>query len=94
MCGCIFAFFSMASPRLGFIFLWIFTQMVDKAFSSFWTALVGLIFLPYTSIIYTLVYYYSGEVTGWGWLWVGIAFLIDLGSYAGSGYTNKNQLNR
>jgi hypothetical protein len=94
MCGCIFALISLASPRLAFIFLWIFTSYVERALPNPLHALAGLIFLPFTSVVYVLVYSPTLGVSGWGWLLVGIAFLIDLGSYGGSAYGNRDYVPR
>ena len=89
MCGCIFALLSLLSPRLAFIFLWIFTDLVTRAFDTWIFPLIGLIFLPFTSVIYVLVYNPVSGVSMWGWVFVAIAFLFDLGSYAGSAYSNR-----
>ncbi len=44
--------------------------------------LLGILFLPLTTLVYVLVSALSGsDVTGWGWLWVVLAFLLDLGVY-------------
>ena len=82
----------MASPRLAFIFLWIFTDLVTRAFDSWIFPLVGFIFLPFTSVIYVLMYNPTDGISMWGWVVIVIAFLFDLGSYAGSAYSNKERL--
>lgn len=91
MCGCIFALLSLLSPRLAFIFLWIFTDLVTRAFDTWIFPLIGLLFLPFTSVIYVLVYNPVSGVSTWGWIVIVIAFLFDLGSYAGSAYSNREQ---
>jgi hypothetical protein len=70
--------------RVALLVVWIATPLVNRAFHGGWILpLLGIILLPITTLSYVLVYYISGSVTGWGWLWVVLAFLVDL---AASGY--------
>jgi hypothetical protein len=89
--GCLFLLISLLSPRLGIIILWAFTNYVARAFDNNWFwPLLGLIFLPWTTLIYILVAAPVGSVTFWGWLMVALGLLIDLSSHAQS-WTNRNQ---
>jgi len=91
--GCLFALCAATFPRLALLFVWLFTPLVERAFhGGFLAPLLGIIFLPFTTLIYVLVYNPVYGVTGWGWLWVILAFLFDLGAYSGSGYTNRDRL--
>jgi hypothetical protein len=96
MCfGCLFAIGAAAFPRLALLFVWLFSNpnLVTRAFhNTFIWPLLGIIFLPFTTLIYVLVYNPVVGVTGWGWLWVILGFLIDLGSYSSSAYTNRNRM--
>src|SRR6266699_3023374 len=59
------------------------TPFVYRAFHGGWLLpLLGILFLPITTLAYVLVYYISGDVTGWGWLWVVLAFILDLGAHS------------
>jgi hypothetical protein len=70
--------------RLALLVVWVSTSLVNHAFHGGWILpLLGIILLPITTLSYVLVYYISGSVTGWGWLWVVLACLVDL---AASGY--------
>jgi hypothetical protein len=91
--GCLFAVIAVLSPRLALALVWIFTSEVTKAFhGSFIWPFLGLIFLPFTTLIYCLVYAPGAGVTGWGWLCVVLAFLADMAAYGGSGYTNRDRI--
>ena len=79
--GCLFAIFSGLFPRVGLGLLWIFTNEVDQAYDSFLVPLLGLIFLPLTTLVYALAWIPVGGVEGFDWFWVGLAFMFDLGSY-------------
>jgi hypothetical protein len=81
--GCLFAILGGFFPRLALVLVWIFTDDVDRAFSGFVVPLLGLILLPLTTLVYVLVWQAGHGVDGIDWLWVGLAFLADLGSYAG-----------
>lgn len=69
--------------RVALLVVWLTTPLVQRAFQGSWILpLLGLIFLPITALTYVLVYYYYGSVTGWGWLWVVLAFLLDLAAHS------------
>lgn len=69
--------------RLALLVVWLSTPLVHRAFQEGWVLpLLGLIFLPITTLTYVFVYYISGSVTGWGWLWIVLAFLLDLGAHS------------
>ncbi len=88
--GCLLALVAMLSPRLAFFLLWLFSDRVSIAFSSGFVAFLGLLFLPWTALIYTVAYQPVRGVSGLGWFFVGIAFVADLASY-GSGARARNQ---
>jgi hypothetical protein len=81
--GCLLAIFAGFFPRVAFVLLWIFTNEVDQAYDSFIVPLLGLIFLPLTALVYALLWAPLGGVEGIDWLWVGLAFVLDLTSYGG-----------
>jgi hypothetical protein len=88
--GCLFAILAALSPRLALILVWIFTNLVDRAFDTFIVPLLGLLFLPFATLMYVLAYQPVVGVTGWGWLLVFIGVVIDLGSY-GAGYGSRGR---
>jgi len=80
----IFTIIILFFARLALLFVWVLTPLVNRAFHGGWLLpLLGVLFLPLTTLVYVLVYSLSGSgVTGWGWLWVVLAFLLDLGVYS------------
>jgi uncharacterized membrane protein len=78
--GCLFALLSGFFPRLGLLIVWIFTNEVDQAFDGFILPLLGLIFLPLTTLVYALLWAPLGGVDGIEWFWVVLAFLFDIGA--------------
>ena len=82
--GCLFLLITLLSPRLGIVILWLFTDYVTRAFSLWLWPLLGLVFLPWTTLIYILVAAPTGGITFWGWLMVGLGVLTDLSAHAQS----------
>lgn len=69
--------------RIALLCVWIWTPLVSRAFPGNWIVpLLGLLILPITTLVYVLVYAYSGGVTGWAWLWVVLALLVDLAAHS------------
>ena len=94
-CACLFALGAATAPRLVLLFTWLFTPLVSRAFSgAFLLPLLGIIFLPFTTLMYVLAWLPGVGVTGWGWFWVVMGLLLDLGSYGGSAYGNRGSLQR
>ena len=59
-------------PRIAFAVYWIARPAsVDAAFDTFIVPLLGLIFLPFTTLMYVILWSPGVGVTGSGWLWLG-----------------------
>ena len=85
MCGCFVVALGAFFPRIALVLLWLFGDTVEKAFDNNWLIpLLGLLLLPYTTLAYVLLYWWLGEVTGFTWFFIVLAFFLDLGSYASS----------
>src|SRR5690349_11626255 len=89
---CLIALLAVTAPRVAFLFIWIFTPLVDRAFNTFVGPLLGLAFLPFTSIMYVVLWTPGVGVVGWEWLWIVLAFLVDISSYVGSAVSNRQQI--
>jgi len=86
--GCLIVLMALIGPRVALLFTWIFTNLVDRAFEGILLPLLGLIFLPWTTFLYVLVYNPIDGVSFLGWVIVVIGVLVDLGSY-GAGARNR-----
>jgi hypothetical protein len=81
--GCIFVLFALISPRLALFLLWLFSDLLDRAFDSWVVPLLGFFLLPWTTLVYALMWaIYSDGVHGWEWIAVVIAFVVDLTFWA------------
>ena len=92
MCGCFAVALGAFFPRVALALIWIFGDAVERAFNGDWIVpLIGLLLLPYTTLTYVLFYWWLGEVTGFTWFFVVLAFFVDLGSYASSARARSYQ---
>ncbi|MCP4166693.1 MAG: hypothetical protein GY759_12480 [Chloroflexi bacterium] len=90
MC-CFFTSLVLFGPRLAILIWWLLQPVRwNAAFESFIWPLLGFIFLPWTTIMYVLVF--AGGITGFDWIWLGLGLLADIGSYAGGGYGNRDRI--
>jgi hypothetical protein len=80
MClGCMFAGLAASFPRVGLLIIWAFTDWVDIAFDTWFWPLLGLIFLPFATLMYVLVDVSTiGSINLGGWLLIGLAALFDV----------------
>lgn len=76
-CGCLIALSVVFAPRLALIVMWFVSPRVSAAFDTWIVPLLGVIFLPYTTIMYILTYSATG-VVGWDWIWIGLGLVMDL----------------
>jgi hypothetical protein len=81
--GCFAVLLALISPRLALFFVWIFSDLLSRAFDSWLVPLLGFFLLPWTTLAYALMWSSSDRVYGFEWFIVGLAFFIDLASYAG-----------
>ena len=80
---CLIFLLALFAPRVAFAFMWIFGDRVDLAFGSFIWPLLLLIFLPWTGIMYTLLWSPVVGVEGAEWILVGLAVAVDIISWGG-----------
>jgi hypothetical protein len=75
---------SMFWPRLFIIGFWIFGSELGRAFGSWVIPALGFLVLPWTTVWYAFMWGVSSDrVSGWEWLVVAAAFVVDLVTWAG-----------
>jgi hypothetical protein len=94
MC-CIISLLLLIGPRVAFIATWLFTNRVTLAFQgSFILPLLGVIFLPFTSLFYVLVWQPVVGLDGFlPWALVVLGLIIDISGYTG-GFLNRDRIRR
>lgn len=88
---CLFASLLAGAPRLGFLIWWIIQPArIQATFSTWLWPLLGVVFLPWTTIAYVAVY--PGGIQWFDWIWLGLALLVDILSYTGGGMANRRRM--
>jgi hypothetical protein len=81
--GCLLALFGGAFPRLALFMFWILRPArVDAAFDTWLLPLLGIVFLPFATLMYAILYTPGIGLTGWEWFWVTVAALLDIAHLA------------
>jgi hypothetical protein len=89
--GCFFALFAGLFPRLALFIVWVARpKMVDAAFDTWILPLLGIIFLPFATLIYVILYTVGTGLSGSDWFWVGLAAVLDIVHW-GAGWTQRRQ---
>lgn len=91
MC-CFFTTLVFFGPRLAFLIYWlILPAKVSTALQAFnfqWlVGLLGLVFAPWTILMYVIVF----PLNGFDWIWLGLGIAADIFSYVG-GWHNREQV--
>lgn len=83
--GCLVVLFALISPRLAIFLLFLFSDLLSRAFDSWFLPFIGFFLLPWATLAYAVMWDVgSNGVSGFEWFIVVLAFLADLGSYARS----------
>jgi hypothetical protein len=80
MC-CIVLLASGLGPRIVLLGWWIFGDKVDAAFSTWVWPLLGLLFLPWTTLFYVIAWSPIGGVSDAEWLLVALGVVFDVATY-------------
>ena len=71
MC-CIFTILLLLGPRVIDVIWWIANPLRwELAFNSVIWPILGIIFVPWTTLMYMIVF--PGGVVGFDWVWIGLA---------------------
>ncbi len=82
---CLLALLALISPRLVLFLLWIFSNVLSHAYHSWIVPPLGFFVLPWTTLAYAAFWSWAPahHIPTIDWLFIVLAFLIDLSSYAG-----------
>jgi hypothetical protein len=92
MGGCLVSLLVSLGPRLGLLFIWLFTERVAIAFNNNIVPLLGLIFFPITTFAYVIFWDPVEGLSGLAWVAVIVAFIIDLAIDGGTIYGNRHRV--
>ncbi|HEX6780539.1 MAG TPA: hypothetical protein VF125_00765 [Solirubrobacterales bacterium] len=89
--ACLVVLLAFISPRLALFAIFLFSDLLSRAFDSWFVPLLGFFLLPWTTLAYAVMWSASSnQVTGFEWFIVILAFVIDLGSYASRGQARRD----
>ena len=90
MC-CIVTMMLLIGPRITGVIWWILRPALwNTAFGSLIWPVLGLIFLPWTTLLYMLLF--PGGITGFEWFLIVLGVLADITTYGGGAYGNRDRI--
>jgi len=80
-------------PRLASLFIWLARPgLFSAAFNGSWLLpILGVIFLPFTTLMYVILWGPSG-LHGGDWIWLVLAVVIDIMHYSSTAYYNRTRI--
>jgi hypothetical protein len=76
--GCLLAFGLAVAPRAVLVLAWLFSDRWNLVWGGdFLWPLLGIIFVPYTTVMYMLTWSVTG-IQGWDWLWILLGLFLDI----------------
>lgn len=92
MC-CLVTTLIMLGPRAAVVLWWLIDpgRLLAPFGSPLWPIL-GIIFFPFSTLAYAIVWHPLAGLAPTDWVWLAVAFLIDIGSYIGSAWGNRDRV--
>ena len=89
MC-CFFTALVLFGPRLALLVWWLLNPVyIGAAFGNWIVPLLGFIFLPWTLLMYFIIF--PGGIVGFDWIWLALGVFADIASYSGGAYGNRQR---
>ena len=90
MC-CFFTTLVLLGPRAAVLIWWLINPLrFGAAFDTFIWPLLGFIFLPWTTLMYLIIF--PGGIVGFDWVWLGLAVVADVSMHAGGGWRHRDRV--
>ena len=80
---CILVVLALMFPRVILVLMWLFSDLLDRAYHGMVIPLLGFIFLPVTTIVYAWIAGHGYPISGFYLILIIIAVIIDIGSHGG-----------
>jgi hypothetical protein len=80
---CLLVLTSLIFPRLALVLVWLFSDYLARAYQTVLWPVLGFIFMPLTTLAYAWAINSHGSVSGFPFVIVLIAALMDLGAIGG-----------
>lgn len=86
---CLIVALMLVGPRVVLAFAWLFSDWYS-AFTSGWMALLGWLFLPWTSLAWIFTHFHNGgQLSGGYVILLGLGLLADVGLFGGGRAAHK-----
>ena len=90
MC-CFFTALVFLGPRAAVFVWWLINPLrFNIAFNTIILPILGIIFLPWTTLMYLIVF--PGGIVGFDWLWLGLGVVADIAMHSGGAWGNKDKI--
>ena len=91
---CLFAMVAGFFPRIGTLLIWLARPtLFSAAFNGSWLwPVLGIIFLPFTTLMYVILWSPVFGVNPWNWFWLVMAVIIDIMHLSSTIYNNRNRI--
>ena len=90
MC-CFFTSLFLLGPRVANVIWWILQPgRWDAAFSTWLWPVLGILFAPWTTMMYVIVA--PAGVNGFDWFWVVLGVLADIAFWTGGAWGNRGRV--
>lgn len=77
--GCLLAIAAVMAPRAAIFLVWLARPaLFEAAFGGILLPLLGIAFIPYTTLVYVLVFTPGVGIGGADWIWLVLAFVADI----------------
>lgn len=88
---CVFAVILAGAPRIAFFLWWLLQPArINATFGgSFLWPLLGVLVLPWTALMYVIVY--PGGLSFVNWVFLILAFAVDISAYTSGGIGNSRR---
>ena len=88
---CLFLTLLLLGPRAAIAIWWLVEPVRwNLVYETFLLPFLGFLFLPWTTLMYVVVG--VGGLTGWDWLWIGLAVFADIATYAGGAVGGRGRV--
>jgi hypothetical protein len=78
---CLVGFAALLGPRIAVVLWWLLGDKVDLAFDSWIWPLLGIIFLPWTTLAYVIAWQPGGLDGNWDVLLLVVGVALDILTY-------------
>jgi len=90
---CLLVFLVLLFPRVILFLMWLFSNVLDRAYHGLVIPLLGFIFLPITTIVYAWMVTNGMPVAGVNLVILIVAVLLAAGSHSGgAGYYRRRRV--